>query len=342
MNYWHKLHPLTDQQIAFVKKVAKLAILNRRTPVVNFVEILNHGMHLHRFWSDGEETSLDMDRVDLSDLVYLTAQTMFRNLPLATPQWQMDIPVFGLNMLIRRRLFYVGLLAGHVRSALALWGGSMDDKENDLILRCLDHASAKATLDDQKSALIQLVRADAAGDITTAFEICNKLLELDKAALDEYEWLWMRRNNWIFEQGPKENQEKGISDIWDGRGVYSAPLIFHALEKFYNRTIDKHLKVRFLTHLVACSHKHYGPQELAEAYQDTGDVEMAREWHEIAAALGNRESREWLQNYLTRMVTESNWWNRRERVRQLQRWKELGPGWRRTYEKKSPENDQRS
>ena len=44
INYWHKIYPLTDEQISGVKQIAKLAILYRNIRSSSFLEILQKGM----------------------------------------------------------------------------------------------------------------------------------------------------------------------------------------------------------------------------------------------------------------------------------------------------------
>ena len=46
VNYWHKIYPLTDDEISGVKKIAKLAILYRQLGSLGFLEILRKGMFL--------------------------------------------------------------------------------------------------------------------------------------------------------------------------------------------------------------------------------------------------------------------------------------------------------
>ena len=51
VNYWHKVCPLTDEQISGIKQIARLAILYRNVRSSIFLEILQKGT----FFENGAE-----------------------------------------------------------------------------------------------------------------------------------------------------------------------------------------------------------------------------------------------------------------------------------------------
>src|SRR5579859_4133852 len=74
VNFWNTQNPLSNDQIDSVKKIAKLAILHRSKSNLDFVNVLSKGIFECEFGIT-EEKCFD------PDLLYLTAQTMFRGPP---------------------------------------------------------------------------------------------------------------------------------------------------------------------------------------------------------------------------------------------------------------------
>src|SRR5271170_1314758 len=104
---------------------------------------------------------------------------MFRGIPAIATHFQRLKPprpeIFDLAHVIRRRLFYTGLLAGHVPSALCLWWSISYDtptgqSEKDMILRCLADDVELMSIGVKFLQLAHAVKADAVGDVKAARE----------------------------------------------------------------------------------------------------------------------------------------------------------------------------
>jgi hypothetical protein len=229
------------------------------------------------------------------DFLYLTAQTMFRNLPASTQsgEYLVSANVFEWGLQLRRRLFYVGLLGGHIPSALCLWWSFSynilpGQIEKDMILRCLDDARVNS-LETKFNILAKVVKADAEGDVFTA---SNLFAKLDKKDLAGFDLLWKKRVEYLFAM----DEEAAFAMIRVGSAWFSTPMIVHALEQFLDYTKNEDMKIRIAITLNSYSPK-YTFNTIAQRYEQKGDIMMAREYHEIAAASGDEQSQVWMIDY---------------------------------------------
>jgi hypothetical protein len=295
VNYWHKVDPLTDEQISGIKQIAKLAILHRSKSSLSFVNIL----HQRTLVKMVEE--LIIEKCFNPDLLYRTTQTMFRPLPASVHALQ-QYEDFDLNsnmLSLRFRLFRTGLLAGHIPSALWLWLAVPYDTperklEREFILRCLDDEKVNL-VGKHIGILVKAVKADVAGDIKGALSYFHIL---DKLGLGEFEHLWKRRIQLLF----AEHKQRALDAILSGIPWITAYMIANTLEELRNLTEDEQMKIRLSIHLHEFLPNKYTIKSIAESYESMGDTLMAREYYEIAGATGDKESQEWIGLYLMNKV----------------------------------------
>src|SRR5579871_3663353 len=128
-------------------------------------------------------------------MTYLTAQSMFRPLPDSATRGQPAIrpDINEMQLRIRRRLFYVGLLGAHIQSALALWWSFNYDSpagivEKEMILRCLTEDRLQAMGQDT-STIANAVKADAAGNLNQAR---TYFAMLRKRVPKDFDLIWKR------------------------------------------------------------------------------------------------------------------------------------------------------
>jgi len=224
--------------------------------------------------------------------MYLTAQTMFRSLPASLPKQQLFAEgVVYTMLLLRRRLFYVGLLTGHIPSALCLWWSfsyttPAGQTEKNMILRCLDD-DKMSSLDSKLVTLVGAVKADAQGDVSAARGQFNLI---DLKDLSEFDLLWKKSVEYLF----AGQEEKAFAMIRFGSVHFSMPVIVHTLEQLMDYTRNEDLKIRIAASLNSYLPSKYTLRSIAMRYENNGEQLLAREYHEIAAASGDRESQEWM------------------------------------------------
>src|SRR5579859_6936202 len=165
-------------------------------------------------------------------MMYLAAQTMFRSIPDAFGAANVTA---GFNsMIVRRRLFYAGILSGHVPSALGIyatiaWGGSLSGVEQELVLRCLKDESKVAALGPKYATIIKAVKADAAGDTD---EARTQFTNLSTDDLVEFNNLWRRKVEYLF----AVDEERALASIILERGVFSSADIILLLQQLLKHT----------------------------------------------------------------------------------------------------------
>jgi hypothetical protein len=226
--------------------------------------------------------------------------------------------MYEIGLMIRRRLFYAGLLGGHVPSALCLWWSFSYDTpagqvEKEMILRCLEDSDV-TSLGPIIITLVKAVRADAINDVKEARKCFD---ETEKMDLGEFDLLWKKSMEYLF----AVNEDMALVRIIQGRRWFAAPVIVQLLEELRGYTTSEQMKLRIAIQLLAYSPK-YTYKDIALTYEKAGDELMAREYHEIAGATGDKESQEWMVGYLERLVNESR--TRKEfHKKQLEMWKKM-------------------
>lgn len=185
--------------------------------------------------------------------------------------------------------------------------------EKEMILKCLDDTRV-ALLGPTIVALARAVKADAVDDVRRA----RKAYEaLDRMDLGEYDLLWKKKMEYLF----AVDEDKALAGILHGRRWFPAPVIVFLLEALRAYTKDEERRLRYTIHLLEYS-SNYSYKVIARQYEDTGDESMAREYHELAGATGDKESQEWMIGYLERLAKQS--WLREEFHRkQLESWKKM-------------------
>jgi len=251
-------------------------------------------------------------------LVYLTAQTMFRSIPDTKSLHNVSPEIYELGLLLRRRLFYLGLYAGHLESALCLWRSfsyetAAGKSEKEMILRCLK-LPPKEKPSSARLILLTAVRIDADDDVVRASKEFDFFLVRDFA---EYDLLWRRRAEILH----SVSEERAFNWIWAGREYFAAPVIVAALKQLLDFTKDERMKLRIYQYL-SCFSTEYSFNFLATQYEKLGDKLMAREYHELAGATGNKESRAWLVEYLEDELKNA-WFKNPETVKHLESWKKM-------------------
>ena len=248
---------------------------------------------------------------------------MCRSLPaIATHSRRLKPPrpeIFDLAHVVRRRLFYAGLLAGHVPSALGLWWSISYDtptgqSEKEMILRCLADDGGLYSIAYRYLTLALAVRADAVGDVKTAREWFDKL---EGVEIEELDLLWKKRVEYMF----AVDERKAMTTTLKGVTQLSMPVIIHTLEQLLDYSKDDSLKVQIYLYLQSVSSK-YTLTGVAQIYEQKGDKMMAREYHEIAGRLGNKDSQRWMVDYLEKKKAES-WFKKSVLDRELSAWRTL-------------------
>jgi hypothetical protein len=293
VNHWHSENKLSNNEIAAVKQIAKSAIINRCKGNLSFVNALHKGTTIHK--SNNVEKCFD------PDMLYRTAQTMFRSRPdLATLREREKVTseVFMMNVKLQRRLFYAGLLAGHIPSALCLWWSLSYNlpegkAEREMILRCLDDDKA-VILGKKINTLVKAVKADAAGDIVGARTNFDALDELN---IGEFETLWKLRVEYLF----AVNEEKALSIIIAGRRWFPATDILQMLTKFSEYTKNERMKTRLKVYRLSYFPTNEAFRDVAKTYDVMGEKMMAREYYEIAGLAGDKDSQKWMVEFLENM-----------------------------------------
>jgi len=249
---------------------------------------------------------------------------MFRSIPAIATHFQRIKPprpdIFDLAQVIRRRLFYMGLLAGHIPSALCLWWSISYDNptghsEKDMILRCLADDTETSMLGSKVMRLAQALKADAKGDVKTARDWFDKLEGED---LGEFDLLWKKRVEYMF----AVDEIKAMVATLMGVNSFSTPVIVHTLEQLLHYSKDDNIKIQIHLYLQSMS-SNYTLSGVAELYERKGDIMMAREYHELAGRTGNKDSQCWMVEYLEKRKAEAYWFKRTQIDRELFAWRNL-------------------
>jgi hypothetical protein len=311
VNYWHSEKILTSTQIESIQKIAKTTILYRCRRAMDFVNALHKGSSIVRLTTGN---SFD------PDMLYLTAQTMFRSRPdSATLRERDKVPtaIFNMGVILQRRLFYAGLFAGHIPSALCLWWSLRYDLpegkfERDMILRCLDEDKA-LLLGKKISTLVKALKADAAGDISAARGHFDALDDLN---IMEFQSVWKLRVEYLF----AINEEKALANIISGQRWLPATDVVQMLSKLSEYTKDEGMRTRLGIYRLSYFPTQEEFRKVAERYDGLGQKMMAREYYEIAGMAGDRESQEWMVQYLLTMGRKT-WLKRPAYAKALETWK---------------------
>jgi hypothetical protein len=315
VNFWNSQKPLSKEEIDSIKKIAKLAILHRSKGNMTFVNILHKGILL-------SASRLTAEKCYDPELLYLTAQTMFRTPPDTRGMRENAPPeIYEMNLMIRRRLFYAGLLGGHIPSAICLWWSFSYDTaagrvEKEMILRCLDNTNV-ASLGLKFIALVKAVKADALDDVKEARKNFD---ELENMNLGEFDLIWKKKMEYLF----AVDGERALSSIIHGRKWFAAPMIVQLLEELREFTKDEQLKLRIAIYLLAYSSK-YTYKDIAQDYERMGDKLMAGEYYELAGATGDKESQRWMVDYLE-MLAKGSWLRKEFHEKRLELWKKMVGG----------------
>ena len=228
-----------------------------------------------------------------------------------------DRDVIDVSLLIRLRLFYMGLLAGDTFSALSLWS-PYDTPEQKLvekmIVRCLDNEQTNL-LGQEFVILVQAVKADIVGNEDEARKFYN---QFDPKHFVEMEFIWKRCVQYLF----AVNQEKALEAILCGIPRIPPTMIANTLEELLDFTEDERMKMRISIRLHEFLPNKYTYNSIAESYDRRGDIMMAREYHELAGAIGDKESQEWMVEYLKNM-TKQSLYKRKTYYKELQAWRKL-------------------
>lgn len=248
---------------------------------------------------------------------------MFRSIPAIATHFKKVKPprpeIFELAHVIRRRLFYLGLLAGHIPSALCLWWSISYDtptglSEKDMILQCLADDTNSLQHGSKVLRLAQAVKADAKGDVKTARVWFDKLEGED---LGEFDLLWKKRVEYLF----AVDERKAMVTALMGVKSFSMPVIVHTMEQLLDYSKDDNLKAQIHLYLQSMSSK-YTLAGVAQIYEKSGDIMMAREYHEIAGRTGNKDSQRWMVEYLEKRKGEA-WFKKIQINRELSAWRKL-------------------
>jgi hypothetical protein len=259
------------------------------------------------------------------DVLYLAAQTLFRQLPASASAREIALPedidqtIFYSCSAIRFRLFYAGLLAGHVPSALWLWSVIRYDTpegkaEEEMILRCLGDENLKS-VKKEIATLAKAVKTDAAGDGDGASKFYNQLQGL---SLGEFEFLWKRQVEHYY----AVDAERAFQIIMSGVPWVSPPLITTTLEQFLGDTRNPQMKLRLALQLHEYNPMKYSIHDIAKRYDALGETGIAAEWHELAGAQGNKDSQAWMVKYFE-MMAKKQWFGGQKYRTRLRKWKEF-------------------
>ena len=98
-------------------------------------------------------------------------------------------------------------------------------------------------------------------------------------------------------------------------------MIVQLLQELREHTKNEQLKLRIAIHLLNYSSQ-YTYNFIAKEYEKSGDELMAREYHELAGATGDKKSQAWMINYLERLAKQS-WTRRAVHEKHLELWKKM-------------------
>ena len=228
-----------------------------------------------------------------------------------------DRDIIDISLLIRLRLFYMGLLAGDTFSALCLWS-PYDTAEQklveEMIVRCLDNEQVNL-LGQEFVILIQAIKADIAGNEDEARKYYN---QFEPKHFVEMEFIWKRCVQYLF----AVDEEKALEAILRGIPRIPPTIIANTLEELLDFTGDEKMKIRLSIRLHEFLPNKYTYNSIAESYDRKGDILMAREYHELAGAIGDKESQEWMEGYLEKMYKQSRF-KRNSYYKELQSWRRL-------------------
>jgi hypothetical protein len=276
-------------------------------------------MYFRKVSSVSCELGVTVEKCFDPELIYLTAQTMFRSTPDLRGMRDIVVPeIYEMGLMIRRRLFYAGLLGGHIPSALCLWWSFSYDTpagqvEKEMILRCLDDTNV-VSLGPNIVALVKAVKADALNDVNGARASFDGL---DKMDLGEFDLIWKKKVEYLF----AVDEDRALASIIHGRRWFAAPVIVQLLEELRGYTKNEQMKLRIAIHLLSYSPK-YTYKSIAQDYEKAGDELMAREYHELAGATGDKESQGWMVKYLERLA-KGSWVRKDFHEKQLELWKKM-------------------
>jgi len=214
----------------------------------------------------------------------------------------------------------MGLLAGHVPSALCLWWSISYDiptgnSEKKMILQCLADDMQLISLGAKVITLAHAVKVDAVGDVTAAREWFDKLEDEDLA---EFDLLWKKRVEYMF----AVDERKAMITTLKGLTMFSMPVIIHTMQQLLDYSKDDSLKIQIYLYLQSLSPK-YTLTGVAQMYEKMGDRMMAREYHEIGGRLGNKDSQRWMVGYLEKKKAEALF-KKSALDRELFAWRMLG------------------
>lgn len=226
-----------------------------------------------------------------------------------------DRDLMDISLLIRLRLFFMGLLAGDTFSALCLWSPYDTPEQKlveEMIVRCLDNEQVNL-LGQEFVILAQAVKADIAGNEDEARKFYN---QFEPKHFMEMEFIWKRCIQYLF----AVDEEKALEAILRGIPRIPPTMIAHTLEELLDFTEDERMKIRLSIRLHEFLPNKYTYNRIAESCERMGDVLMAREYHELAGAIGDKESQEWMETYLEKMYKQSKF-KRKVQYKELQSWR---------------------
>lgn len=228
-----------------------------------------------------------------------------------------DRDVIDISLSIRLRLFYMGLLAGDTFSALCLWSPYDTPEQRlveEMIVRCLDNEDVN--LHGQEFViLVQAVKADIAGNEDEARKYYN---QFEPKHFVEMEFIWKRCVQYLF----AVDEEKALEAILLGIPLIPPTMIANTLEELLDFTDDEKMKMRLSIRLHEFLPNKYTYNSIAESYDRKGDILMAREYHELAGAIGDKESQKWMEGYLE-MTYKLSRFKKKSHYKELHSWRRL-------------------
>jgi hypothetical protein len=255
------------------------------------------------------------------ELIYLTAQTIFRPIPaFDMPKINVDENVYVSSLFLRRRLFCAGLLRGHIPSAICLWDPNYLDKpnidsESSMILRCLDEKRVHS-LPDALRIIAKGIKADGEGNQN---RFMSEFGRLEGTDISEYDLPWSRYIKILIET----DERKALVKIREGTKWFPATVIVLLLETLLQHTKNAEMKVLAVLNLSLLSSK-YSVKDVTKIYEDKGDNAMAREYREISAMYGDQESQEWLIRFLESQNEPRSWFGgKKDNRKEIEYWKQL-------------------
>jgi hypothetical protein len=228
-----------------------------------------------------------------------------------------DRDVIDVSLLIRLRLFYMGLLAGDTFSALCLWSPYDTPEQRqveEMIVRCLDNEDVNS-LGQEFVILVQAVKADIVGNEDEARKYYN---QFEPKHFVEMEFIWKRCVQYLF----AVDEEKALEAILRGIPLIPPTMIADTLEELLDFTDDEKMKMRLSIRLHEFLPNKYTYNSIAESYDRRGDILMAREYHELAGAIGDKESQKWMEGYLERLYKLSTF-KKKSYYKELHSWRRL-------------------